>query len=85
MRTAPTDYLDKLKAHGLQLAVGTTKAPPIGLDQIPAGSVWIADTRLDSIGYVGADAVADLIIMLWEQHIEPGSAADDHVRGALGL
>lgn len=83
--TSPASYLDKLRAHGYDLAIGTTKEPPIGEEHIPAGSVFIADTVIGSIGYVRRDRLADLVCLILNDPLADDEAALDHIRGATGL
>jgi hypothetical protein len=83
--TSPPDYLDKLRAAGYDLATGTTKEPPDGEWHIPAGSVFIADVALNSIGYVRREALADLIILILNDTLADDEDARDHIRGATGL
>jgi hypothetical protein len=85
MATSPTDYIDKLRAHGYDLAIGTTKEPPTGEWHIPAGSVFIADTVLDSIGYVRRECLADLVCLILNDPLADDEAALAHIRGATGL
>lgn len=85
MPTIPADYLAKLRAHlgDRGLAVGHLKEEVEGA---PAGSVWIADVALNSIGYIRREGVADLIIMLWNDYVDSeDEAVVDHICGATGL
>lgn len=82
--TSPPSYLDKLRARGYDLAIGTTKEPPTGEEHIPAGSVFIADTVIGSIGYVRRECLADLVCLLLNE-LADDEAALDHIRGATGL
>jgi hypothetical protein len=85
MATSPTDYLDKLRAHGYDLAIGTTKEPPAGEEHIPAGSVFIADTDTRSIVYMRRDKLADLVCLILNDPLADDEAALAHIRGATGL
>jgi hypothetical protein len=85
MSTSPTDYIDKLRAIGYDLAIGVIKDPPIGHEHIPAGSVFIADTVLNSIGYVRRECLADLVCLILNDPLADDEAALAHIRGATGL
>jgi hypothetical protein len=83
--TSSADYLDKLRAHGYDLAIGTTKEAPTGEDFVPAGSVFIADTVIGSIGYVRRECLADLICLILNDPLADDEAAWDYIRGVTGL
>lgn len=85
MPTSPADYLDKLRAHGYDLAIGETKEPPLGEEHIPAGSFFIADTTTGSIGYIRREKLADLVCLILNDLLADDETALDYIRGVTGL